>query len=638
MLSLNRLANLLHNIGLWPRLALTITLGFAIFFTIFSLLSIRTVNDSTNRILDERLVLTQMAADDINALLVQAFYELEKATTFARFNPQADNLEEEYHMLAHAYGRVGSFSLGIYFYDVTGKVILAEPFDAGMIGADHSTNPHIRQVIESGQKSVSTPFVEPGAGTPAVALTIPIRDEQGQFISMLSGLIDLSSPSIRRPIEQALKLGHTGHAEIVDSQGNVVVSTYPGVFLQTGEHVTFYRRMMAQEMVGVETVPYEHANGATEAMHVMAFAPLSIADWGVSIGGDATETFAPVVTLRNSILLIGGLMLVAVLTATLIGTRRLVRPVNVLTGSAQRIAEGDLASPIQLSEGGEIGLLGRSLEEMRLKLKESIDEIQRWNVELEDRVNERTKELEQLMEEISKFHAIRELDRLKSEFISTISHELRTPLGFITGYVTTLLRSDVPHSEETRQDFLQIIKEESEKLEELVENLLDTSRIQAGSFAVKKEPTDIVKLTQKVIEKVQAITDQHSFSLRFDSSLPLVPGDSRRLEQVLHNLLDNAIKYSVSDSQITINGEMKNGHIQVSVADESPGIPQVELTKIFDAFYRLPDLDDQKVRGIGLGLTICRAIVEAHGGSIWAESAQGQGTVFCFTLPLQEDV
>jgi K+-sensing histidine kinase KdpD len=211
-------------------------------------------------------------------------------------------------------------------------------------------------------------------------------------------------------------------------------------------------------------------------------------------------------------------------------------------------------------------------------------------------------------------------------------------LGFITGYVTTLLRSDVPHSEETKREFLQIIKEEGEKLQELVENLLDTSRIQAGSFAVEKQPTDIAELAQKVVEKVQSITDRHSFLLHFEPLLPSVPGDSRRLEQVLHNLLDNASKYSPQGSQITVSGKIENDHIQVNVTDEGQGIPQAELPKIFDAFYRIPGTDAQKVRGVGLGLTICRAIVEAHGGRIWVESTPDRGSTFYFILPLQEDV
>ncbi len=626
-----------RNMGLWPQLALTIILGFSIFFSAFALLSMHAINESTNRILEERQVLTQMAAEEIDAILAQGFHELEKATTFAKFDPHADRLEEEYHMLAHAYGRIGTFSLGVYFYDATGEIVFAEPYDTRLIGADHSTKLHIQQVIESGGKNVSAPFVDPITSAPAVALTIPIRNEQGQLMSMLSGLIDLSSSNIRRPIEQALNLGHTGHAEIVDSQGRILVTTLSRPFLGPGEHYHWYQKMMAQKLTGTEEVLDEH-EGENEYMHVMSFITLSIADWGVTMGGDARETYAPVVTLRNSLFLLGGLMLVIILTATLIGTRRLVRPVNVLTRSAQGIAEGNLTSAIQLSEGGEIGLLGRSLEEMRVRLKGSIDEIQRWNVELEKRVKERTKELEETTEEVTRLEAVRQMDRLKSEFISSISHELRTPLGFITGYVTTLLRSDVPHSEETRQEFLQIIKEESEKLQELVENLLDTSRIQAGSFTVDKKPTDMEELSQKVVGKVQSITDQHSFLLRFDPSLRSVPGDSRRLEQVLYNLLDNAIKYSPQGSQITISGKIKNDHVQVSVADEGQGIPQAELAKIFDAFYRIPGTDAQKMRGAGLGLTICRAIVEAHGGSIWAESAQGQGTAFCFTLPFQEDV
>ena len=230
MIILGRLSNSFHNMGVWPRLALTITVGFLIFFTIFSLLSIRMVNDSTNRILEERQVLTQMAAEEIDALLAQGFYELEKATTFAQFDPQADNLEEEYHMLAHAYGRLGTFSLGVYFYDAMGKVVMTEPYSAPLIDADHSTRLHIRQVIESGQRSISIPFVDTRTGAPTAALTIPIIDEQGQLISMLSGLIDLSSSNIRRPIEQALKLGHTGHAELVDSQGGDSVQHCQGHF------------------------------------------------------------------------------------------------------------------------------------------------------------------------------------------------------------------------------------------------------------------------------------------------------------------------------------------------------------------------------------------------------------------------
>lgn len=636
MLGRHLLSNLFHNLGIWPRLAITIAIGFLIFFTIFSFLSMRVVNDSTNRILEERKVLTQMVANEIDAVVTRGFDELERATIFARFDPRSTNLEAEQEVLDHTYGRLSLFHLGVYFHDATGKIVLAEPYDISIADTDRSLESLIRQTIASGQKSVSVPFVEPETGTPTVALAIPIRDEQGQMTSILSGLIDLTSPNIRRPIEQAMNLGHTGHAVIVDSQGRLIASTGPEAFLEPGEHVNFYRKMMAERLVGVETVPYESDYEEYGHMHVMAFVPLSMADWGVAVGGDAVETFAPVVTLRNTIYLLGGLTLVVIVVATLIGTRLLVHPVNVLTRSAQDIAEGNLTTAIQISEGGEIGLLGKSLERMRLKLKESIEEIQSWNVELEQRVEARTKELELMVDEISELHVIRKMDRMKSEFISSISHELRTPLGFITGYVTTLLRSDVPHGEETKREFLQIIKEESERLGDLVEDLLDTSRIQAGSFAVEKKPVDIGELVKKVAEKVESATNQHSLVLSIDPNLPPVPGDSRRLEQVLHNLLDNAIKYSPQGDQITISGKLKNAHIQVCVADKGHGIPQAELSKIFDAFNRIPDPDAKNVRGIGLGLTICRAIVEAHGGDIRAESTLGKGSIFCFTLPLQE--
>lgn len=629
---------LFRNMGIWPRLALTVSIGFLTFFIIFTIHSIDMVNNSTQRIFHERQVLTQIAANEIDALLSGAFYELETATNFARFDPQADNLEEEYDLLIHTYGRRGIFLLGVYFYDAMGKVILAEPSNSGIIGSDQSIKPNIRQVIETNRRSISLPFKEARTGAPAVALTVPIFDEQGQLMAMLSGFYDLSGNNIRRLIEQALNLGQDGHAEIVDSRGMVIVSTDSNDFLEPGEHVDFYQRMMLEKRAGVENVPYEaDEEGEKAEMHIMAFVPLSTVEWGVAVGGNSADTLAPVTTLRNNFFLLGGIMLVAILIATLIGARYLVSPIKKLTKSAQEITSGNLNTAIQVSNIGEIGVLGGSLEEMRVSLRESFETINTLNVELEERVQKRTRELEEKMTEVSKLQVRQEVDRLKSEFISSISHELRTPLGFIVGYVTTLLRSDIPHSEEARLEFLQIIEEESEKLQKLIENLLDSSRMQTSGFTIEKKSINMVQLVQKVVEKMQPIKDTHSLLPSLDSSLPLVPGDAWRIEQVLNNLIDNAIKYSAPNSLITIKGDIKGDDLQISVIDEGRGISRVELSNIFEAFYRIQDSYSQKVRGAGLGLAVCRAIIEAHGGRIWVESDPGKGSVFSFTLPLRED-
>ncbi|MCZ7567726.1 MAG: histidine kinase [Ardenticatenaceae bacterium] len=389
--------------GLWPRLALVLTGGFLLLFGIFSLLSLQAIDDSTDRILQERLVIAEMAASEIDGLFNRAFYELEKATDFAPFDPHASNFAAETHMLAHAYGRIGTLSLGVAFLDETGHVVLTEPYNLSPHGADWSAEPYIQRALATGQRQVSVPFVDQRTGRPAVAVVVPIWNKAGHVMSLLAGLIDLTSPGIQEPITKAQQLGHTGHALIVNEEGLIVASTAPGYFLVPGEHQDFYRHMLAARRSTVQSVPLnkDHQH------HIMAFVPLTLVPWGVTVGGDAAETLAPVHRLRNGILLLGSLSLIAVLGATLVGARQLVRPVNNLTQAAQRIAGGDLDQPIAIGEGGEIGLLAQNLESMRRRLGASFREIQAWNDELEDRVLQRTQELETLNEALREQEAVR---------------------------------------------------------------------------------------------------------------------------------------------------------------------------------------------------------------------------------------
>ena len=236
-------------------------------------------------------------------------------------------------------------------------------------------------------------------------------------------------------------------------------------------------------------------------------------------------------------------------------------------------------------------------------------------------------------EELAELQAEAELERLKAQFISQVSHELRTPLGFIKGYVTTLLRPDVSPDDETRREFLTVIHEESQRLEALVEELLDTSRIRAGTFTVSKEEIDMEALFQRVLERAKTGMRSHTLTREGDMPLPTIRADVRRLEQVLDNLLDNATKYS-AEGRVTVSAQVEDGKVHFTVSDQGDGIPAGELGRVFDAFYRGHHPAVRKVRGTGLGLTICKGIVEAHDGRIWAESTPGHGSRFHFTLPL----
>lgn len=226
----------------------------------------------------------------------------------------------------------------------------------------------------------------------------------------------------------------------------------------------------------------------------------------------------------------------------------------------------------------------------------------------------------------------KEAEDLKSTFISVISHELKTPLALITGYAETLNREDVHWDPETIHEGLSIIREESARLNRLIEDLLDAARIEAGALKLKMSYVRLDQLAESTVEALRPIERDHMFVVDFPPDFPAVPGDPERLRQVLRNLLNNAVKYSPADSLIRVSGHVGPDRVVVAVSDEGPGIPPDEQHTVFDRFSR-GSLAQNTTSGAGLGLYLSKAIVEAHGGEIWVESAPGQGATFYFSLP-----
>jgi two-component system sensor histidine kinase KdpD len=245
-----------------------------------------------------------------------------------------------------------------------------------------------------------------------------------------------------------------------------------------------------------------------------------------------------------------------------------------------------------------------------------------------------------LAQQAAEVKILREVDRLRSELIANVSHEIRTPLGLIKISASSLQMDDAAFDRATQQKFLNSISEEATKLERIVEHLLDLGRIESGRLRLDRQPTDLAALIGTTIKSMEALSNQHR--LVFDSSAePLVATvDVKRVEQVLRNLLDNAIKYSPEGGTVTVHAYQGDAQILVAVSDEGIGIPAEEWDRIFERFHRVENELTRRMRGAGLGLAVCRGIIEAHGGRIWAESQPGAGSTFCFTLPLrpQEDV
>ncbi|NTW08161.1 MAG: hypothetical protein HGA28_01155 [Anaerolineaceae bacterium] len=221
--------------------------------------------------------------------------------------------------------------------------------------------------------------------------------------------------------------------------------------------------------------------------------------------------------------------------------------------------------------------------------------------------------------------------QLQEDFINTITHELRSPLGFIKGYTTTLLRSDTDWNEKTQKEFLSIIDQETDNLQDLIGNLLDSARLQSGQLPMDFQAVRLDSIMNGVIQRIKSYHPEIKILGEISADVPKVQGDSRRLAQVFENLLGNTVKYAPgSDVIITIRPEKAGA--AVYLRDHGPGIAPEYLPHLFERFFRVPD-HSPSVHGSGLGLYICKQILDAHGGSISAESEIGQGTTFRVWLP-----
>ena len=239
-----------------------------------------------------------------------------------------------------------------------------------------------------------------------------------------------------------------------------------------------------------------------------------------------------------------------------------------------------------------------------------------------------------LAEEAEQAQWLRESEKLHTALLNSISHDLRTPLASITGAVTSLLSEESVYSRETKEILLQTIKEEAQRLNHFVANLLDMVRLESGVLKLNKEWCDIQDIVGVALRQIKDVLQGHPLRVTMPPGPPLVKADCGLIEHVMINLLENAAKYSPPDSGISISAHYTNEALLISVSDLSPSIPKAERQNVFNKFYRLHYAKD--VSGTGLGLSICKGIVEAHGGKIWVDPSPEYGNRFTFSLPASE--
>ena len=228
--------------------------------------------------------------------------------------------------------------------------------------------------------------------------------------------------------------------------------------------------------------------------------------------------------------------------------------------------------------------------------------------------------------------ALREADELKSALLNAVSHDLRTPLASIIASAGSLQQTDVKWTDEERLGFAEAIESEAQRLNRLVGNLLDLSRIESGSLRPEKGWYDLGALVDEVVGRLKPVTARHKVSVEMPSELPPVALDYIEIDEVLTNLIENATKYTPEGTEIAISVRPDGDEVMVEVGDRGGGIPPDALQSVFEPFYRV---GGSKVRGTGLGLAVAKGLVQAHGGRIWAQNRLDGGAVFAFTLPVK---
>lgn len=328
---------------------------------------------------------------------------------------------------------------------------------------------------------------------------------------------------------------------------------------------------------------------------------LPVKEKGEVIGG--VILYSPVIGISLTIAKVRNLFIysavASVIFATLIAyffSRSISRPLQEMNHIARQVAKGRFDVRADFPAGDEIGELGQSFNFMAAQIEQH--------------------------------------EKMRREFVANVSHELRSPLTSMQGFIEALLDGK-DKTPEDRTRYLDIVHRETMRLIRLVNGLLDLSRIEAGTIRLKMEALDLPRIIANVLTKYRPILAERNLRLikKLPPALPIIKGDGDRIQQVLNNLLDNAIRYSDSGGEIVITVEETADSVKISVEDHGKGIPAEELPYVWDRFYKVDKARPRDAEGTGLGLAIARQIVEQHGGRVEALSVPQQGSRFSFSLP-----
>lgn len=598
----------LRRLNLSHRLALGVSLGFVALFAAFSLIGELALQESARRIRAERMAIAQLTAAELDQLLGYAVAELERIGSYAAFDPSSLDQGAEAQILASAAGP-GSLFDGVLLLDAAGRVAIAAPADLVTPDADLAA----AGALAGTGATLSAPFLNAASGQPQLAVRVPLGAPGGQLV----GLVSLGGDTVALMLETASTLGASGHAVIFDREGRSLISTYPVPPFSPGEHAAFFRAAIARGAPVVASVPYElDLPGEPRGHpHIMAAAFLTRAPLGVAVGGDESETYAGVRWLRLGLIALGMGSLTAIWALTLFGARSLVRPVQRLTTAAERIAAGDLETPLAAPEGGEIGAMARALEHMRVQLLGLIADLAASNSTLESRVATRTEELRR-QSELTQLLLGRLITAQEDER-ARLARELHDEVGQMLTAVqlgldrlSKALPADPAGPREQLGDVRALIAQTLADLRRLIADLRPGVLDQLG----------LVPALHWVAEHtiaplgMQVVVDDSALRERLPTPIETV------LFRIGQEAIHNIARHSGAGT-VRIGLAHEGDEAVMTISDDGRGFNPNEVAPA-----------DDRRRGLGLAGMAERATLA--GGHVIITSAPGQGTTLRVVVPL----
>ncbi len=598
------------NLTLGKKSTLLTTLGLVIGISVFSFLGMRSVNQATEAMLQDRMTTAHIVADYLDEIIQITLTELEHAVWMVESNEGNDNIQHLVEMLEETFRRLSIDTRSIYLVNEGGQIIWSKPESPELSGRNISYYPSVSKSIMERNVSISSLVLDPIGNTPVVLLTSPVEGNQQRGKGVIIVAVDLAQSRIGGFV-QPIKLGETGYVEIVDQNGIVVARTDPGPKLAPFERSDHSGRFAALIAAGEPTRGLCHTCHEpvqkVERKDVLAFAPLSEANWGVVIRQSEEEALAPIRELRQNLILYSVILAVIALLFVITATRDVVGRVRLLTNAARKIADGDFVSPVTMSRKDEVGILAQSLEDMRTKLRTSYGELERLNKEVRRKDKMRSELLQDMfsIQEEERKRISRELHDETSQVLASLDASLEAAVGML------------PDGADEAKAILR-------KAQSLSINILDD--VHKLIYELRPSLLDDLGLVATVRWLAENNLEASGITVNLKTS-----GRQRRLPPQIETTLFRVVQETISNitrhsqaKKVSINLHFGKHFINVKIIDDGIG-------------FDVDEAISSKDRPRGLGLLGMKERVELTKGALIIRASHG-GTEINIEIPLNEEV